>query len=180
MNAKILEYYMILGSYKMPHAPGNFKPLDLASLYRFQINLIKKERKIKMKLKYSGLAILIIFLFITSPAHSSTFPTGSDFVRAYGGVSSQPSQYTGVFQETISDLDEGSLYATASGSLNNKHPYWDNQGGTYGTADDYGNYIQYNGSFSAYASAGSGKIGVFAAAQGSVYNWGLPCIDCHR
>lgn len=124
-----------------------------------------------MKLKYSGLAILIIFLLNISTAYSSTFPPGSDFVKAYGGVVSQPSQYYGVFQETKSDSDEGSMYATASGSLKNIHPYWDYQGGTYGTADNYGNYIQYNGSFSAYASAGSGKIGVFATAQGSGYNW---------
>jgi len=125
-----------------------------------------------MRLKYSGLAVLIISLLIVGSSHSSNFPPGSDFVKAYGGVVSQPSQFSGVFQETESDVDEGRMYATASGSLDNMHPYWDYNGGTYGTADNYGNYIQYNGSFSAYASAGSGKIGVFATASGSVYNWG--------
>jgi hypothetical protein len=138
-----------------------------------------KRRRITMKNPLSirnlwqfGLLMpILIFAFMT-PAHSSNFPAGSDFVQAYGGVVSQPSQYNGVFQETKSDSDEGSMYATTSGSLNNKHPYWDNQGGTYGTADNYGNYIQYNGAFSAYASAGSGKIGVFATAEGSGYNWG--------
>jgi hypothetical protein len=34
----------------------------------------------------------------------------------------------------------------------------------------FGDYIKYNGSFSAYASAGSGKIGVFAQADGSAFN----------
>ena len=118
----------------------------------------------------SLLPFMLIFLFNIGTAHSYTFPTGSDFVQAYGGVVSQPSQYYGVFQETKSDSDEGSMYATASGSLNNQHPFWDSYGGTYGTTGAFGDYIQYNGSFSAYASAGSGKIGVFAHADGSAFN----------
>ena len=127
---------------------------------------------LKRSTPYSLIPFMLTCLLIISTAPSFAFPTGSDFVQAYGGVVSQPSQYSGVFQETKSDSDEGNMYAAASGSLDNQHPYWDYQGGTYGTPDNYGNYIKYNGSFSAYASAGTGSIGVFARAEGSGYNWG--------
>ena len=119
---------------------------------------------------YASIPLILILLFFNSVAYSYSFPGGSDYVSAYGGVVSQPSQYYGVFQETQSDSDSGHSYATASGSLNNQHPFWDSYGGTYGTTGAFGDYIRYNGSFSAYASAGTGKIGVFATAEGSAYN----------
>ena len=129
----------------------------------------KHEIKLSPLSKTASLSLLLSCMLLhylpIGIAHAYTFTSGSDYVMASGGIISQ-SNYEGTYNETTSDFNSGSMYATASGSLSGKFPYF--SGSTYA-------YIEYDGSFHAYASAGTGKIGLFVRADGGTSDFlGFP------